>query len=172
MLKLAGFEVFFRGWFWVTADKIPRINVRLRNISDEEQAVVRSVDASDVGWRYPKYACEILDAVGKPETDGQRRYRCGNCNVLKSNDVKILKPGEEFDPFGPGSFDQSTLRSWKPHRAGVYTVRIVCDFSSSDPAEWNGRIERAEVDPESVWELIRRVPKVKLEAKLEIDVKP
>jgi hypothetical protein len=43
-----------------------RFKVRIKNQTDEEQVIVKSLDGSDVGWRFPKYLSEFRHGNGDP----------------------------------------------------------------------------------------------------------
>ncbi len=106
------------------------VEFRIRNVSDAAVLVLPSLDASDVGWRYPKYAIEVRDESGAvvPVEPGGR---CGNVNQLAAGDFVELAPGGEVDPFGEGTFGHYAL-AWCPSRPGRYTVRGVYDVSGDD----------------------------------------
>jgi hypothetical protein len=144
--------------------------IRIKNIGDEEAAVVRSLDASDVRWRYPHFTAQIRGPEGKPVPMGGIG-RCGYMNQLRAEDFAVLKPDEEFNPLGTGAFGIHQLSSWTPAAAGKHVVELSIDYSAEDPALWNGRMERHAGIDETVRQLLARVPKVKLEAKVEFEVK-
>lgn len=158
----------------VEAGRVPAVKIRLRNLSDGEVCVVRSLDASDCGWRYPKYTARILDPDGKDVTP-KMGGRCGNMNAITEGDVSKLAPGVEFDPLGEGSFGIWALHQWKPDRPGVWKVGLIVDYSAADPDEWNGRLGAELLGGPAgngVRALLARVPKEKLTAEIEVKVEP
>ncbi len=152
--------------------------IRIKNVSDREQVVVRCLDGSTDGSRFPMYARQIewaekTEGATAEAKDGGRL--CGNCNSLDEDDCVLLKPGETLDPFathghGQGGFGKWLLE-WKPEQAGKASARFTCDFTPENPAFWNGPVERAyglgKAEP-----LLARVPKLKLEAHVDLEVKP
>jgi hypothetical protein len=90
--------------------------------------VLRSLDASDIGWRYPKIQVELEGPDG--QVWGEPGGRCGLMNSLTLRDFQVLRPGEAFDPFGPGSFGHSALRHL-PEKPGTWTVRFTYDTSGA-----------------------------------------
>lgn len=143
-----------------------KFKVRIKNISGKEQVVAKCLDGSARGKRYPHYSRSITpDLEAKVSKAG-----CGNCNELGTADLVTLKPGEELDPFGPGSFG-TWLADWTPPKEGTYSAVFVCDFAAKDLLLWNGPIERQGGLGEAE-SLLAKVPKVRLEAKTEVKVKP
>ncbi len=145
----------------------PKFTVRIKNGGDAEKIVVRSLDGSDASMRYPRYLVRFFGPDGK-EIPNPPMPRCGNCNELGPKDLVTLKPDEEMDPFGEGSFGQAYLQSFVPAQAGKYRVELTADFNPPDLSHYNGRLERGG----PIEEKLKSVPKTKLEAKAEFEVKP
>ncbi len=143
---------------------------KLVNASDREVLVVAALDASDVGWRYPKMTVTITDPDGKsfaPPVGG----RCGNTNALQETDFKPLSPGSEFEPLGKGSFGHHPLSVWRPDRPGTWKLKLVVDYSAGDVDEWNGKWGRAPGGPSAeIKALFARVPKFAFSAEAEFKV--
>lgn len=116
----------------------PQFTARVRNLSPQPTYAIPSLDASDVGWRYPMWRMEIQDAAGKPvEVDAG--MRCGNWNALGKRDFVRLRPGESLNPFGARSFTHYA-KSWRPSKPGIYKARVVLDMSAKDPKDWHGEL--------------------------------
>ena len=103
----------------------------LHNVGTVPFEVVPSLDASDVGWRYPKIGIDI-EHDGEPVTV-ETWGRCGMMNPLTADDLRTLPPGESLNPFGPGSFGHERLR-WTPTEPGEYRVRLRYDFG--EHSDW------------------------------------
>jgi len=55
--------------------------------------------------------------------------------------------------------------------AGKHTVLLWIDYSAKEPAEWRGVLGPPGSEDEPLRRLFDQVPKVKLEAKVEFEVK-
>lgn len=126
------------GWLEVTAEAdgegtvgspLP-VHFALTNTGPETFHVVPSLDASDVGWRYPKIDVEV-EQVGVGAVTPEEVGRCGMMNPLTERDLRPLSPGESLDPFGPGTFSHHALR-YTPSAPGEYRVRMVYDLGTPD----------------------------------------
>lgn len=142
-----------------------KFRVRIKNVSDHDVTVVGCLDGSSSDKRYPHFNRSVT-----PSEPMAERMGCGNCNSLRDSDLKVLKPGESFDPFGPGTFGEH-LAKWTPLKAGTYTVKFTCDYAAKDLSEWNGPIERS-MGLGGLEEKLKQVPKVALTASVEVEVKP
>lgn len=147
------------------AGKEVQFRVRIKNISDRDVTVVGCLDGSSSGKRYPHFNRSVT-----PSEPMAERMGCGNCNSLRDSDLKVLKPGETFDPFGPNSFG-NWLAKWTPPKEGTYTVRWTFDYTAKDLSEWNGPIERR-MGMGGLEEQLKKIPKVSLAATVEVKVKP
>jgi hypothetical protein len=149
-----------------------KFKIRIKNTSEKELAAVRCLDGSIINRRYPHFSQDVSNEKEAPS----RKGFCGNCNSLSPDDFVKLKPGEEFDPFasyghGQGGFG-AFIREYTPTAAGRITVTFTCDYTQSDVKQWDGPIERgAQRMGKEGRELFVLVPKIKLEAKVELDVK-
>lgn len=108
------------------------VSFALKNQGNRAFHVIAALDASDVGWRYPKITVEIEHADGTP-VEMDPGARCGLINPLESADLRPLGPGESLDPFGPGSFGHYAM-NWTPTQRGDYRVRMVYDLG--EHANW------------------------------------
>lgn len=147
-----------------------KFRARIKNIGDDEVAVVRSLDGSAHGSRYPRVFAEIRGPDGQV-IPRESPFRCGHLNRLGTADFTALKPGQEFDPFGRGSFGNFHLADWYPAVAGKHTVSLTIDYSAKEPAEWRGNLGPPGSEDEPLRRLFDLVPRVRLEAKLEFEVK-
>jgi len=133
--RLQDILLSFRPIECVARLKKPRIKVgerlpvqfRIHNVSSQTVQVLPSLDKSDIGSRYPKYLMEIVDDSG--ERQDLKLQRCGSTNALSAVDFIELRPGEDLDPFGIGTF-RHYLFGWKPTRPGTYHVRLVYDVGT------------------------------------------
>jgi len=89
--------------------------------------VLRSLDASDAGWRYPKIDLEIRDAKGELVL-GPTIGRCGLVNPLTDEDFVELASGDRVDLLGEGTFGHYKLRDTSYLRPGRYTVTLRYDL--------------------------------------------
>ncbi|MCK6472864.1 MAG: hypothetical protein L6R28_14065 [Planctomycetes bacterium] len=147
------------------AGKEVTFRVRIKNVSDRDVTVVGCLDGSTSDKRYPHFGRSIT-----PDKPQAMMMGCGNCNSLRDSDLKVLKPGESFDPFGPGSFGEWQAK-WTPDKEGAYTVKFTCDYAAKDLSEWNGPVERS-MGLGGLEEKLKQVPKVALTASVELKVKP
>ena len=147
-----------------------KFKARIKNIGDDEVAVVRSLDGSAHGSRYPRVFAEIRGPDGHV-IPRESPFRCGHFNRLRIDDLSALKPGQDFDPFGQGSYGNFHLSDWYPAVAGKHTVLLWIDYSAKEPAEWRGVLGPPGSEDEPLRRLFDQVPKVKLEAKVEFEVK-
>jgi len=151
--------------------RLPRASIRmgeslepalvLRNASDHPVQVIHCLDASDVGWRYPKVLVEITDAEGNPQSP-PRFGRCGNMNALSLEDFSTLPAGEEFLPVKPGSFGHWAFR-WKPEKPGQYRIRWTYDAAGEVPDAWWNELHLGPLDAEVI-DRLRRVPRDRFES--------
>jgi len=105
--------------------------------------VLRSLDASDFGWRYPKLDLEIRDAKGHlVMAEGGR---CGLVNPLAKDDFVDLASGARTDLLGDGTFGHYKLRDTSYLPAGRYTVTLRYDLSFAEPERGKGMPVEASV---------------------------
>ncbi len=103
----------------------------IKNNGDDTVKVMRSRDGSDVGWVYPSIRAEvwgpdhrILNLSGG---------RCGNVNGLSPDDISQLRPGEEFDVHGEGSFGNHVLDYMLRFSVpGTYRIRVTYSTLDED----------------------------------------
>ena len=111
------------------------------NRSARPLEVLRSLDASDVGWRYPKIDVEIRDAKGRLVED-PAMGRCGMVNPLTADDFVELASGARFELFGENSFGHYKLRHTDQLASGRYTVTLHYDLRF-EAAQKGGPVDAA-----------------------------
>lgn len=99
------------------------------NRTNQTLPVLRSLDASDVGWRYPKIDIIVRDHAGK-RVEVEARGRCGLMNPLTAKDFVELAPREQVDLFGEDMFDHHVMYSGIA-TPGRYTITLRYDLSFS-----------------------------------------
>lgn len=102
------------------------------NRTDHPLSIIRSLDASDVGWRYPKLDLEIRDVDGHL-VDGSPIGRCGLVNPLTASDFVELAPGARTNLLGDGTFGHYRLSGPNGLAPGVYTVTLHYDLRFDGP---------------------------------------
>src|ERR1043165_8754552 len=117
------------------AGKPVTLKVRIRNVSDEKQNVVRCLDGSSSGRRFPRYVSELVPPGGKSEKSSEGKF-CNTFNPLLAEDFLTLQPGEEMDPYTSGAVSPF-LSGWKPNAPGTYRVILRCNFDAPDPAAFD-----------------------------------
>ncbi|HEY5926398.1 MAG TPA: hypothetical protein VIV11_32150, partial [Kofleriaceae bacterium] len=133
------------------------------NRTTQTLPVLRSLDASDMGWRYPKIEIDIRDANGQQL--GHGASRCGLVNPLTATDFVELASGARVDLFGKDAFGHYKLRDTSHLAPGRYTVSLRYDLSFTD-------IERKGTFDDSVRAKIDRLPKgVYSSPPMTIDIK-
>ena len=125
--------------------EVPKIRVRIKNLTGKDIYLVGSLDASDCKWRYPHCYYEVTGPNGKPATTGIGR--CGNMNALRERDFVKVPNGKEFDPYqrldGYGFFSAHQLSKRTFRVPGKYRIRFVYSTASSDIGAWLGDGRRA-----------------------------
>ncbi len=141
------------------------LKVRVRNVSDEKQNLVRCLDGSSSGRRFPQYVSEVLPPGGKSEKSSEGKL-CSTFNPLLAEDILPLQPGEEIDPY-TSSAVSAFLKGWTPNVPGTYRVTLRCNFDAPEPAAF---------DPsqlvQKAWPELARVPHVRFEGSIDVVVKP
>ncbi|HEY5925678.1 MAG TPA: hypothetical protein VIV11_28525 [Kofleriaceae bacterium] len=99
--------------------------------------VLPSLDASDMGWRYPKITVDIRDANGQL-VEGPMVGRCGMVNPLTAEDFVELPSGAQFELFGERAFGHHKLRDTSHLAPGRYTVTLHYDLSFAEPERKGG----------------------------------
>lgn len=140
-----------------------RLTARITNVGAHDGAGVLNLDLS-ASNRYPRYHIYWTDP------DNGLNFPlliCGTATRMQSSDVVDLKPGDSFDPFGPTAYRHPKVEVI-PRVAGRHRVELYVDYSEADPRKWNSPWQPVD---EPVAERLARVPRVKLSASAEFDVK-
>ncbi len=164
---------------------------RIKNTSAHEVFVVRSVEGSDLGRRYPRYEISLKGPEGKEVLRPGRDSLRASGARLERDDFVRLKPGDELDPFGEGSAGHGGLKAWRPERPGTYRLKLLGDYSSDSWGSWNAielppqlqqrllqlgpamgpeGIPIPEQPGDPLFELFQQVPKMTLKAGIEFVV--
>ena len=114
------------------------------NRSPRRVEVLRSLDASDMGWRYPKLDIEIRDASGRLVAD-PTIGRCGLVNPLGDSDFVELAPGARVDLFGEGAFGHYKLQQTNQLASGRYTVTLHYDLRFDAPERMRYLVDDARI---------------------------
>ena len=132
--------------------EVPKLSVRITNLTDRELCLIGSLDGSDCGWRYPHCSFEIATPYGRPRWPG----RCGNTNPLREKDFVKVSPGGLFDPYQQideyGFFHNALISERTFKSAGEYRLRFVYCTGPKGAAAGDNPLA----------ELIAQVPKVRL----------
>jgi hypothetical protein len=151
-------------------DRPLALKVRIRNVSDENQTVVRSLDGSDAGARHPRFLVEIVGPDGKRE-DRKLDERKGDLRSLTPGDFILLAPRKEVDPFGDGGCEHGVLKSWRPPRAGRYRMSILIDYTERNIGHWMGTAAMKDSYLDTLERLVDQVPRLQFEGSVEFEVK-
>ena len=94
---------------------------RFENKGETSVLLLKALDGSAEGRRYPHVFLEVKDAGGTPISQSPGCGRCGNLNQLVEADFLELKPGESKDLL-EGGFPYWPLRVDRP---GLYRATLV-----------------------------------------------
>ncbi|MBL8956648.1 MAG: carboxypeptidase regulatory-like domain-containing protein [Myxococcaceae bacterium] len=110
-----------------------RIALSGRFINDGPTRVVLVgvVDASELGWRAPRYLATVENEAGRVMVSEVWGARCGNVDGLTDGDVLDLGPGQSGDPFSHVLADGFTVLPGLP--PGRYRVRLQYDYAPTKP---------------------------------------
>lgn len=147
---------------------VPKYRVRIKNLTDEDVIIPRSLDGSDDKMRYPFYTARFF-GPDRREIEFKHEPRCGMVNPLKAEDLLAIKPGAQVDPLGEGSFSIDRLGSWSPDAPGRYRVEIDAEFNAPTPYAF-GLLDKSTL--EELLPQVAKIPKIKLRASVEFEVKP
>lgn len=110
----------------------PSFRVSIANLTDRPLLLVRSLDGSASGMRYPRLT---VDRTGPAAP--QPLLRCGNTNNLREDDFVAVDPGDSFDPLGPGAFGHHLLAQ-PLTEPGEYRYAMTYDTDEADIDRWWG----------------------------------
>ena len=138
--------------------ELPKAKVVLKNESDENVVLARSLDGSEVGWRFPKCGIEVFDE-NKEKVQLGGIARCGNMNTLRDGDFVELEPGETLTLAENAGFYAFYQLSQKP---GTHWVRYSYATSSGGVEKYFGderMMPGHKVDP-ALREMAARIPEI------------
>jgi hypothetical protein len=112
------------------------LEARFRNSGPLPLTIVKMVDRSIEGRRYPKYTLHLIDAKGV-EVSRIRFDGCGNTNSLFEGDVVQILPRQTVDPFA--EIDEYHFRApvalekmYNITKPGRYRVWLQYDYRRTD----------------------------------------
>jgi hypothetical protein len=82
-----------------------------------------------------------------------------------------VAPGAGLNPFAEGGTEHGVLKTWRPSRAGRHVIRITADYTERNIGHWMGTAAMKDSHLAALERLLARVPKLKLEARVVIEVK-
>ncbi|MDQ4102373.1 MAG: hypothetical protein M3186_01160 [Actinomycetota bacterium] len=148
------------------------VRVVVINVGTARVWMTGVLDGSETATRRPYYRPtvlrdgEIVAAPPQPEDP--------LVGPLRPEDFRRLEPGQWFDPTdrsgGPAYLPLSTFDSFRPNRPGTYRYTLVLDTTGPEE-QWMGRFGQ-EPFRAGVLPLLALVPKVVLNAVVDIDVEP
>jgi hypothetical protein len=112
----------------IVAGGILPIEFRICNFTRSPVTVIPCLAFSDCGQRFPHYRIEIQDA-GRRSLEQPPAAPPGDRRRLSHAVLVDIPPGEDFDPFGPGSQPHRLLLQ-APLKPGTYTLTCVYDNRS------------------------------------------
>ena len=144
----------------------PAFRFRILNRSGRALLLVRSLDGSAEGRRYPRVDVSIRGPAGAVRPPGYAV--CGNMNSLTDEDFFEVAPGAAFDPLERGFRPLVLSRGVFPV-PGRYQVTFSYSTNERDIRRWMGWPDLDHV-PKGLSAKLRRVPRVDLSCVTEFDV--
>ena len=148
----------------------PEIAVAVKNNSVRDVYLIGSLDASEEQWRSP-YCYFKID---KPKSDSLPIIgRCGNINPLMKEDFKLVKSGEEFNPYKSvddyGFFGSNEIgRKENFQTPGKYKITFHYSTKSTKLDDYLGDGD----ENKELRELFDKMPNVQLRSNtIEIEIK-
>ncbi|MGK5629838.1 hypothetical protein [Streptomyces sp. URMC 123] len=145
------------------------VRVEIRNTGPEELWAVGVLDGSEDALRFPHYRPSITlgnTVVAEPAPPEDPLV-----GPLRPDAFRRLRPGEGFDPTGPGFLPLLTFAGFVPRRPGRYRWTLTLSTKSARVEEWLGRFGQDECRAEAL-ALLSRVPRLMVaSAPLDIEVR-
>ena len=148
-----------------SAGEIPQFEVRIINNSPEAVYLPGCLDGSDMKWRYPY--CYFT--IEKPVADTPWINRCGTLNRIRAEDIRLVKPGESFNPFDTidlyGFFSDYAAGNPETFKfPGTYKIRFHYSTMVKNLSDYNqARMKSGEIKLQPAISIIlNKVPKVEL----------
>ncbi len=148
------------------------ISVEVRNVSGRPLRMVGVLDGSEAGFRFPRYRPEITGPAAGAEADSV--FWCGTVAQLHLRDMRLLMPGEGFDPRvpvdGAAFLPLAAFLNFRPATPGSCRFRLTVDTRGTEE-EWFGR--RDVPDEDEIRRFLGEVPRGEYVSNtLEIEVLP
>lgn len=139
---------------------MPTFKVVMRSVGRESFYLVRELDKSFYGYRYPKMSMTIEGPGRGPTRLGPV---CGNTNNPEPSDFVLVHPDETFQPFDVYvSYDAFA-------QPGQYKVTFTYDTDAIDYMYWVDRLNYHGMHPRA-YMLLKQVPRVQLSQTIAVDV--
>ena len=105
--------------------EIPKLTVKIYNETKNDIYLIGSLYGSDVNWRFP----HCYYSIHKPKPNKTEFQRCGNMNILRIEDFKVVKAGQVFNPYekidnSGFSMDYTTTNKETFENPGVYKIKF------------------------------------------------
>jgi len=119
--------------------EIPKLTVKIYNETKNDIYLIGSLDGSDVNWRFP----HCYYSINRPKPNKTEFQRCGNMNILRIEDFKVVKAGQVFNPYenidNSGFFmDYNTTNKETFENPGIYKIRFHYSTNSQDINDFLG----------------------------------
>lgn len=141
------------------------ISIELRNVSEHPVLIVRALEGSDTGLRFPQYL---------PEINGERPPLSDEIEFLdvvaplRPKDFHLLSPGQSFNPVAEINPVFNPLLAafikFAPRAPGRYQLQMTFSTASESENEWLGMAEYPDKD-----EVLRRlieVPRLQIKSNI------
>lgn len=141
-------------------ESIP-LQFTFRNTSDSPLCIVKPLDGSLWGYRYPKYECIAHPPV--PLYEEHPRMECGTLNPLFESDFVRIEPNQTC------SLSSEFYIGYQPMMAGRHEISYAIDFNGPwESYSWEYKNYPNITTLKALWE---QVPKIKIQsATVGIDV--
>jgi len=118
----------------------PKITVEIKNNTDSTILLVKTLDASNMQWRFP-YVYFRIERLGDKSYKMEDFERCGNFDEIDSADFVEVKRGETFDPYKNQSQVYADHRVSNPcnyAKKGKYKITFYYSTNQQDFKQWMG----------------------------------
>jgi hypothetical protein len=144
--------------------EVPHISIEIKNNTDSTIQLVKTLDGSEVRWRYP-YAYFKIEMVNDTSYHPALVLRCGNYDGIDSDDFVEVKPGGSFDPYKNQTsvyYDYAISDKRNFERKGKYKITFYYSTNEPDFKKWIGNSDQS-------WRLYDRSGNVIASKKPEYD---
>ncbi len=139
---------------------VPTFNVVMRNVGRESFYLVRELDKSFHGYRYPKMSMTIEGPGRGPTRLG---IVCGNTNNPEPEDFALVHPDGAFKPFDV--YVSNDVFS----QPGLYKVTFAYNTDAIDYKNWVDQINYHGMHPRA-YMLLKQVPRVQVTQTIAVHV--